>query len=392
MRSSLVVAQVALSIVLLLGAGLLMRTFVKLVGVDLGFDPKNLLVTGVAFPPRQNPSLEDLTRFYRQALNRIQSVPGVRSAAISHFPAPFGGMQSGLEIPGMAVAPQSSAIVVFCNEGLINTVGLFLAKGRNFSALEIERAHHLALVNETLAKKYFGVDEPIGRTIRLSRFKTLPVPVADPTFEIIGVLRDVANQGPRDLPAPQVLVPFTLRPAGLAFVMRTSSDPMRVVAAVRQEIQAVDRQVALVEPTALEDLIQRVFYARPRFSLLVLGIFSCTGIVLVAFGVYGVLAYTVSQQTREIAIRMALGGERGHVIQMVLRLGLQLVGAGLIIGVAASLATNRLLVNQLWHTSPNDPITFGAAISVVVAMAALACWIPARRAVRVEPMVALRHE
>jgi putative ABC transport system permease protein len=124
----------------------------------------------------------------------------------------------------------------------------------------------------------------------------------------------------------------------------------------------------------------------------VLGIFACTGIVLVAFGVYGVLAYTVSQQTREIAIRMALGGERGHVIQMVLRLGLQLVGAGLIIGVAVSLATNRLLVNQLWNTSPNDPITFGIAIAVVVAMAALACWIPARRAVRVEPMVALRHE
>jgi putative ABC transport system permease protein len=135
-----------------------------------------------------------------------------------------------------------------------------------------------------------------------------------------------------------------------------------------------------------------VFYARPRFSLLVLGIFACTGIVLVAFGVYGVLAYTVSQQTREIAIRMALGGERGHVVRMVLRLGLQLVGVGLIIGVAASLATNRLLVNQLWNTSPNDPLTFAAAIGSIVAMAALACWIPARRAVRVEPMVALRHE
>jgi putative ABC transport system permease protein len=167
---------------------------------------------------------------------------------------------------------------------------------------------------------------------------------------------------------------------------------MRVVDAVRREIQAVRREVALVEPTAMEDLIQRVFYARPRFSLLVLGIFACTGIVLVAFGVYGVLAYTVSQQTREIAIRMALGGERGHVVRMVLRLGLQLVGVGLIIGVATSLATNRLLVNQLWNTSPNDPLTFAAAITAILAMAALACWIPARRAVRVEPMVALRHE
>ena len=135
-----------------------------------------------------------------------------------------------------------------------------------------------------------------------------------------------------------------------------------------------------------------MFYARPRFSLLVLGIFACTGIVLVAFGIYGVLAYTVSQQTREIAIRMALGGERGHVVRMVLRFGLQLVGAGLIIGVAASLATNRLLASQLWNTSPNDPVTFAVATVVIVAIGALACWIPARRAVRVEPMVALRHE
>jgi putative ABC transport system permease protein len=251
----------------------------------------------------------------------------------------------------------------------------------------------MALVNETFVKKYFGADEPLGRTIRLLRLTTLPVPVADPTFEIVGVLRDAANQGPRELPSPQVVVPFTLRgPASFGFVVRTSGDPMRLLHAIRRELQAVDREVALLEPSTMEDLIQRVFYARPRFSLLVLGIFACTGIALVTFGVYGVLAYTVSQQTREIAIRMALGGERGHVVRMILRLGLQLVGAGLVIGTAASLATNRLLASQLWQTSSSDPATFGIAISAVVVMGALACWIPARRAVRVEPMVALRHE
>lgn len=393
MRSSLVVAQVALSIVLLLGAGLLMRTFVKLAGVDLGIDPRNLLVAGIAFPPRQNASAEDQYRFYREAIDRVGSIPGVRSAAISNGPPPFGGMTSGLEILGTAVPPQSSAFVLFSSERLVETVGLSLVKGRAFSGLDVERSHHVALINETLAKTYFDSDEPLGRTVRLARLATLPVPVVDPTFEIIGVVRDFANQGPRERPAPQVFLPFTLRgPAGFGFVVRTSDEPMRVVNAVRQEIQAVDRNVALVEPIAMEDLIQRAFYARPRFSLLVLGIFACTGIVLVAFGVYGVLAYTVSQQTREIAIRMALGGERSHVVGMVLRLGLQLVGAGLIIGVATSLATNRLLVSQLWNTSPNDPMTFGLTISVVVVMAALACWIPARRAVRVEPMIALRHE
>jgi putative ABC transport system permease protein len=242
-------------------------------------------------------------------------------------------------------------------------------------------------------KKYFGSEEPLGRTVRLARLTTLPVPTADPTFEIVGVVRDTANEGPRERPAPQVFVPFTFRgPGGFWLVLRTSDEPMRVVNALRREIQTVDRTIALVEPTTLEDRMQRVFHARPLFSLLVLGIFGCTGALLVAFGVYGVLAYTVSQQTREIAIRMALGGERGHVVRMVVRLGLQLVGIGLVIGVAASFATNRLLVNQLFNTSPNDPTTFVAVTLAVVAIGALACWIPARRAVRVEPMVALRHD
>jgi putative ABC transport system permease protein len=154
----------------------------------------------------------------------------------------------------------------------------------------------------------------------------------------------------------------------------------------------VDRQAALVEPAALDDLIQRVFYARPRFSLLVLGIFAVTGMVLVAFGIYGVLAYMVSQQTREIAIRMALGGARGHVVRMVLRYGLQLVGVGLVLGVAASLMTNRFLASQLWNTSPHDATTFLIVVSMIVVIGALACWVPSRRAVRVEPMAALRQE
>lgn len=359
MRGSLVVAQVALSIVLLLGAGLLMRTFVKLAHVDWGFDPRNLLMAGIGYPPRQNPSTDDLHRFYRQALDRIAAVPGVRSAAIANVPAPFAGMGSGLEIPGTATAPQDGAGVTFCSEQLFDTVGLTLLKGRLLSTADVDNAHRVAIINEALAKKYFRSAEALGATIRLPRLATLPVPVVDPTFEIVGIVRDFANAGPRDPPAPQVWLPLPLRgPSGLGLVIRTSVDPARVIRPVREELLTVDRQVALVEPTTLDDWMQRVFFARPRFSLIVLGIFAVTGIVLVAFGVYGVLAYTISQQTREIAIRMALGGERGHVVRMVLRLGLQLAGVGLVLGVAVSFATNRLLQNQLWNTSPNDPATF----------------------------------
>jgi putative ABC transport system permease protein len=393
MRSGLVIAQVALSIVLLLGAGVLMRTFVKLVNADFGFDPRNLLVTGIAFPPRQNPAPEETARFYREVLERLRTVPEVRQAAISNYPPPFGGMSSALAIPGVAVPPPAMTTIAFSSEGLADTIGLRIVRGRYLSQLDVERSHRVAVVNETLARRYFADQDPLGRTVQLPRLSTLTPPIADPTFVIVGVISDTANQGPRDPAGAQVFVPYTVRgPAGLAFVLRTTSDPMRVLGAVRQQVKAVAPDVALIEPSTLEDVIQRAFYARPRFVLLVLGIFAVTGLVLVAFGIYGVLAYMVSQQTREIAIRMALGGERRDVMRMVVRFGLRLVALGLILGLAASLLTNRLLVTQLWNISAHDPATFAAVAAVIVAIALLACWMPARRAVRVEPMVALRHE
>jgi putative ABC transport system permease protein len=175
--------------------------------------------------------------------------------------------------------------------------------------------------------------------------------------------------------------------------MRTTSDPQRVVNMVRQEIRAIDRLVAVVGPLGiLEDLLQQRFYAQPRFTLIVLLMFAGTGLALVALGVYGVMAYTVSQQTREIAIRMAVGGEPRHVRRMVLRTGMHLLGAGIGVGLAASAATNRLLVSQLWNISPYDPVTLIGAVAIIVVIGAVACSVPARRAMRVEPIVALRHE
>jgi putative ABC transport system permease protein len=393
MRSSLVIAQVALSIVLLLGAGLLMRTFVKLVGVDLGFDPKNVLVAGVAFPPQRRTSADDQRSVYRQIADRSATVPGVVSVAMANGFPPFGGLPSALEIPGIAIQPSSQALVVFGSERLPETLGIPIVKGRGLSTIDIEQAHRVAVINETFARRYFGSEDPLARVIRLPRLTTLPRPITDPTFQVIGIMRDVATVGPRDNPAPEVLLPFSLRlPGGLTLLVRTTDDPLRAVNALRREIQVVDPQVALANPLTLERLIQMNFYARPGFSLLVLGIFAATGAFLVALGIYGVLAYTVSQQTREIAIRMALGGESGHVIRMIVRFGLKLVAAGLLIGLAISFATNRLLTAQLWNTSPNDPVTFAVVILLITTIGVLACWVPARRAVRVQPMIALRHE
>jgi putative ABC transport system permease protein len=296
-----------------------------------------------------------------------------------------------LEVPGSAVPPQSRTLVTFASEQLLETVGSPVLQGRGLSALEVEKQHLVAVVNETLAKRYFG-GSALGRSVRLSALSKLPVAVADPTFVVVGVVRDVSNQGPRELPTPQVFLPFTFRAGGLMLVLRTAGEPARFAGAIKREFQSLDSRVALIEPTSLEALLDRVLFARPRFSLLVLGIFACAGIVLVALGVYGVLAYTVSQQTREIAIRLALGGDRGHIVRMVLRLGMQMVAVGLVIGVAVSFATNRLLQSELWGTTPTDPMTFAAAILVTVATGAVACFVPAWRAVRVEPMVALRQD
>jgi putative ABC transport system permease protein len=392
-RSGLVIAQVALSIVLLLGAGLLLRTFVKLVGVDFGFDARNVLVTGVAFPPQRRASADEQRTVYRQVIERSAAVPGVVSVAVANGFPPFGGFSSPLQLPGIAVQPSAEALMVFGSERLLETLGIPIVKGRGLSTIDIEQSLHVAVINEALARRYFGTDDPLARVIRLPRLTQLARPIADPTFQIVGIMRDVATGGPRDAPAPEVLLPYSLRlPSGLALLVRTTDDPLRAVNALRREIQVVDPQAALANPLTLERLIQMNFYLRPGFTLLVLGIFAATGVVLVGLGIYGVLAYTVSQQTREIAIRMALGGESGHVTRMIVRFGLQLVAAGLIIGLAISTTTNRLLTTELWNVSPHDPLTFAVVTLVITIVGWLACWIPARRAVRVEPMIALRHE
>jgi predicted permease len=377
--------------VLLLGAGLLMRTFVKLVRVDLGLNPRHVLFAGIAFPPREQMSPENQLQFYRAAVERVRSVPGVSAVAVTNAMPPFGGSSSPLEIPGSSVPPQSTTLVTFASEQLLETAEIAVLQGRGLSALEVEKSYRVAVVNETLAKTYFG-GVALGRSVRMPAVSTPTAPVADPTFVVVGVVRDVSNQGPRELPMPQVFVPYTFRARGLTLLVRTAGEPARLADALKRDFHALDSRVALVEPTPLETLLDRVFLARPRFSLLVLGIFAGAGVLLVALGVYGVLAYTVSQQTREIAIRLALGGDRGHVLRMVLRLGMRMVAVGLLIGVAVSIATNRLLQSELWGTTPTDPMTFVAAVLVTLAIGAIACLVPARRAVRIEPMVALRHE
>jgi putative ABC transport system permease protein len=251
-------------------------------------------------------------------------------------------------------------------------------------------------VNQTFVHKSFGNENPIGRMVKINMLESMPEsPVKDPVFEIIGVISDAKNQGIQDPPMPEIFVPYTITGAfNRAIMVRTSTPPLSLLDEVRREIWAVDRNVALSERAAgsLEDNLQRRSYAEPRFSLVLMSVFASVGLALVALGVFSVIAYTVARQTHEIGIRMALGAGRADIVWMVLRRGLQLVGLGMGVGLLASFAVTRVIANQLWEVSPRDPLSLGAALAVVALAGLAACYFPARRATRVDPLVALRVE
>jgi putative ABC transport system permease protein len=242
--------------------------------------------------------------------------------------------------------------------------------------------------------KVLGNEYPIGRKIKINMLESMPdSPVKEPVFEVIGVISDAKNQGIQDAPAPEIFAPYTITGAFERGIMvRTSSPPLSLLNDVRREIQALDRNVALAMATSLEDLLMQYSYSAPRFGLVLMVVFASVGLALVALGVFSVIAYAVARQTREIGIRMALGAGHADVVWMVLRRGLQLVGLGMGVGLLASFAVTRVIANQLWEVSPRDPLTLVAAMIVVAVAGFAACYFPARRATRVDPIVALRCE
>ena len=317
---------------------------------------------------------------YREIVDRVQTLPGVVAAAVSNTRGTFTG-SGALEVPGTSLA-RASVRVQFCSERFPETLGLRLLAGRQMSAGDVETGRHVALINEKLAGQCFG-----GGAQALGRELLLPTltDVADPRFTVIGVVSDSQNAGIREAKAPHVFVPFVLSSGGPTLVVRTASDPESMLQPLRRQIQTANPQVALAFPETFEQYLVRAFYERPRFNVLVLGIFACVGAVLAALGVYSVLAYTVSQRAREIAIRMALGCKQSSILGMIVRRGFGLVSIGLVLGTAASLATNRLLISELWNTSAHDSLTLLVVVTGTLVTGALACVVPAKRAVPRRP-------
>jgi putative ABC transport system permease protein len=394
LRNTLVVFEVALSLVLLSGAGLLMRSFVKLQQMDLGFNPENILFARLPFPRGQYTTAAEKQRFYEQLLPRLRALPGVVAATETTSPPPYGGIDSEIDIVGKTHTEKWRAMFQLCSEGYFSTLQLRTILGRTLSETEVNSARKVAVVNQTFADKLLSNQYPIGQMVKINMLESMPdSPVKDPVFEIIGVISDAKNQGIQDPPMPEMFVPYTITGAfERGILVRTSTTPLSLLNDVRREIRAVDPNIALTDTGSLEDFLKRYSYAEPRFSLVLMGVFASVGLALVALGVFSVIAYTVARQTHEIGIRMALGAGRADIVWMVLRRGSQLVGLGVGVGLLASFAVTRVIANQLWGVSPRDPLTLGAAVAVVALAGLAACYFPAWRATKVDPLLALRVE
>jgi putative ABC transport system permease protein len=394
LRASLVVAEVALSLVLLAGAGLLMRSFINLQTLDLGFDPERVLAARLPFPRGQYQTAAEKQKYFAQLLPRLRALPGVEEVAAASSLPPYGGYGTDIEIPGQPPQVESRGVLLeLCSEGYFQTLGLRLLRGRWLTETEVAAGRNVAVINQTLATKYFGGEDPIGRQIVVKRLANMDGRTASPAFEIIGVVSDIRNDSLERPTRAAVMLPYTIT-GGLdrQVLLRTAVDPRSLSNTVRREIWAVDGSVAVTDTDSLAGFLRQYTYARPRFSLLVLGVFAGVGLVLITVGVYSVMAYAVTRQTREIGIRMALGAAQGDVMRMVLRTGLGLVGLGTVIGLAASLAVTRVLTSQLHGVPPNDPLTLALVVLLIALTGLLACWIPARRATKVDPVIALRAE
>jgi putative ABC transport system permease protein len=393
LRDAVVVLEVALSLTLLVAAGLLMRSFVALRDVHLGLQPDHILVVRLPLPTDRYKTAEQVTGFFRPLLIRLKALPGVIAAAETSTLPPYGGIGSEIEIPGKTHAEKWNALFQLCSEGYFPVLRIQFKDGRTFTEAEVNGARKLAVVNETFVQRYLAKENPLGQRVRLSFLETFPDGLKDPWFEIIGVVADVKNNGLQEPIQPEVWVPYTVTgSAGRGILVRTAQEPLSMTNVVRDEIWGTDSGVALTMTGTLEGYISSFSYAGPRFGFLLMTIFGSIGLILVTIGVYSVLAYTTARRTHEIGIRMALGAERGDVLGLVVKMGLRLVALGAGIGVVASLLLARVIATQLWGVSAYDPYTLATVTVLLLVTGLVACWIPARRASRVDPLVALRYE
>ena len=393
LRNAVVVLEVALSLTLLASAGLLMKSFVALRQVHLGLRPDHVLVVRLPLPEDRYKTAQQVNGFFRPLLLRVRALPGVVSASETSTLPLYGGLVGTVDASGVTHSGPWTTFMQLCDQGYFPTLGISLVGGRSFTRSEVDSARKLVVVNQKFGDTFLGGKNPLGQHIHLPELETFSDPVPDAWFEVIGVVADVKNQG-LALPAlPEVWIPYTLTgSARRGLLVRTAGDPLIMANTIRTEIWATDRSVALTMTNTLQGFIDSNSYAQPRFAFLLMAIFASVGLILVTIGVYSVISYTTARRTHEIGIRMALGAQPQNILGLIVGQGARTAMAGVILGWIASLALTRLLASMLFEVKPSDPLIFAAVSALLFLVTLLAGYIPARRAVRVDPMVALHYE
>ena len=392
LSSALVVIEVALSLLLLTSAGLLMRSFIKLQTVKLGLDPERLLFLRVPLSGERYKTNAAQETFLREVLARVRAMPGVLAATTTTGLPVFGGFAAEFDVPGTTHDDTWRATFQLVSASYFKTLGIPLLQGRDLSAEDDLNSRRVAVVNQRFVQRHLSGASPLGRTI-IVKNSFGPRFVLGGEFEIVGVVADAKNQGIQEPSVPEVVVPYGVGSAfSRGIVVRTAGTPLGALEGIKREIWSVDRGLPIANAEPVTTYLARYSYAAPRLGLAIFGTFAALGLVLVVLGVAGVIAYTISRQTHEIGIRMALGAGRGTILRMTLGMGIRWIALGIVAGLLASLAATRTIASQLWNVSPTDPWTLGAVIALVASTGLVASYIAALRATRVDPMVVLKSE
>jgi putative ABC transport system permease protein len=393
-RSALVIAEVTLSVVLLVSAGLTIRTFFRLTSVDPGIAADRVVLVGVPLPPAQYASMDRRNQFAEQLLDRVDSLPGVESVSIGH---PFGGPQSSFGIAGRLPDDSKRVTVNLVGADHLRTFGIPLRGGRMFDQSEVRRHDHVAVINESAAKLFPAGENPIGARVKLDVLAHPPARALTDAergdeVTIIGIIGNTRNAGIRNEPTPIVALPYTLvAPLQRMLAVRAVVDPSRLTNSVRASVRAIDPDQPLGRFYTVQEILGQEI-DQPRFTMALFSAFAILGLTLAAAGIYSVLSFHVLSRTQELGVRMALGAPRRHVLGLMLLTGGRLVVVGLIIGTAVSLAATRMMRSQLFGIEPSDPVSYIGVALVLAAVAFAACYVPARRAAAVDPIVALRQD
>ena len=384
-RNTLVVTQVGLSLVLLVAAGLLLKSFIALRSVDPGFDAQNVLSLRINLPRAEKYGNEQKrSSFYERLLAELNRLPGVESAA-AVYPVPFSLISNQpFSVPGRPVNPaeQLSAQYNIVSPDYFHALRIRVTQGRAFTERDRVGSPAVAIVNETLAQRMWPGENPLGKRLGLGRDQC----------EVVGVFADIKQRQLDTEPRLQICVPVLQQSSRFMFLaVRGRSAAVTFLPAIRQRIAALDAELLISDIALLEERVAGSI-RKQRFAMLLLAIFAGTALVLAVVGLYGVMSYLVAQRTREFGIRMALGAKLHDMLKLIVGHGMKLVLAGLVLGVAGSLALTKVLGGMLFNVRATDPVTFVAVCTLLAAVAAIACYLPARRAAKVDPIVALRAE